>query len=239
MKKALVILSVVIATALLSDAHAFACGTQSGYSYAGYAAPSHAFGIAATVTAVGPFNILAGHVAGWVGVGGPGEGPNGADEWLQVGFSGFPSLAGNDLYFELTLPNRAPTYHRIAANIAVGTTARFAVLEMRKRQNWWRVWLNGSPVSAPIYMPESHDRWAPIATAESWDGGTSGACNGFLYRFDQVSIAHVPGGGWHPLATSAYAISSVSTRVRKNSNPGSFMAAEGDDAFRMLASASG
>jgi hypothetical protein len=88
-------------------------------------------------------------------------------------------------------------------------------------------------------MPGSHDRWAPIATAESWDGGTSAQCNGFLYRFDTVSIAHTPGGGWQPLGTSASAISSVSTRVRRSGIKGSFLAAEGDDALRMLASVSG
>src|SRR5205085_468481 len=171
----------------LGASRARACGTTDGYSYAGLAAPSRAFGIGATVTPVGPFNILAGHVAGWVGVGGTGEGPNGTDEWLQVGFSGFPSLAGSDLYYELTLPSGRPTYHQIAADLPVGKTTRFAVLEMRNRPSWWRVWVNGSPASQPIYMPGSHDRWAPIATAESWDGGTSGQCNGFLYRFDTVS----------------------------------------------------
>ena len=56
-----------------------------------------------------------------------------------------------------------------------------------------------SPASQPIYMPGSHHRWAPIATAESWDGGTAGQCNGFLYRFRQVSIAQAPGGGWQQL----------------------------------------
>ena len=29
------------------------------------------------------------HVAGWVGVGGPGLGPHGEDEWLQVGLATF------------------------------------------------------------------------------------------------------------------------------------------------------
>ncbi|HEX3055633.1 MAG TPA: hypothetical protein VHP82_05775, partial [Gaiellaceae bacterium] len=85
----------------------------------------------------------------------------------------------------------------------------------------------------------SHDRWAPIATAESWDGGTSGQCNGFLYRFDTVSIAHAPGGGWRPLSSSASPISSTTTRVRRSGSKGAFLAAEGDDAFRLLASVSG
>jgi hypothetical protein len=237
MKKALLTLVLTGAAALLGASHALACGTQGGYSYAGLASPSRAFGIGAAVTPVGSFNILSGHVAGWVGVGGPGQGPNGTDEWLQVGFSGFPWATESNLYYEVTLPNGQPAYHQIAADVPVGQTARFAVLEMHARPSWWRVWLNGSPASPPIYLAGSHDRWAPIATAESWDGGSGGACNGFLYRFDRVSIARAPGGGWHPLS-GADEISSTSTRVRRGS-PASFMAAEGDDALRMLATASG
>ena len=82
---------------------------------------------------------------------------------------------------------------------------KVTVLEMHDRPNWWRVWVNHKPVSPPIHLPESHDRWSPIATAESWDGGTGGTCNTFLYRFRHVSIAHAPGGGWHQL-TGGYPI---------------------------------
>jgi hypothetical protein len=240
MKKALLTLLLVAAAALLGSSRALACGKSGGYSYAGLASPLRAYGIGATVTPLGPFDILAGHVAGWVGVGGPGEGPNGSDEWLQVGFSGFPSMTGTDLYYELTLPSGQPTYHQIASDLPAEKTTRFAVLEMHNRPSWWRVWVNGSPASQPIYLPESHGRWAPIATAESWDGGTAGACNGFLYRFDRVSIAKAPGGRWQPLnSTSAYAINSSSTKVRRGTSKASFLAAEGDDALRMLASYSG
>ena len=61
------------------------------------------------------------------------------DEWLQVGFSGFPSLAGSDLYYELTLPSGQPTYHQIAADLPPGKTTRFAVLEMRNRYHAFKV----------------------------------------------------------------------------------------------------
>jgi hypothetical protein len=227
--------SLVAAGILFGAPLALACGT-AGYSYAGVAAPAHAYGIGATITPLAGFNVLSGHVAGWVGVGGPRQGPNGSDEWLQVGFSGFPELAGNDLYYELTLPGKQPTYHQLASNLPTGKSARIAVLEMHKRPNMWRVWLNGTAASAPIYMPGSHGRWSPIATAESWDGGTAGACNGFLYRFHRVSLARVPGGGWHELS-GGYQISSSSTRLaRRTTRGGSFLAAEGDLALRTLAS---
>jgi hypothetical protein len=234
----LFVLAATTAALLCGASRALACGTSAGYSYAGVAAPAKAFGISASVTPMGGFDVSAGHVAGWVGVGGPGKGPGGSDEWLQVGFSGFPTLNGNDLYYELTLPNGRPSYHQIAANLPFGQAARFAVLEMSGKHDWWRVWVNGKPATAPIHLPSSHGRWAPIATAESWDGGTNGACNGFLYRFDRVSIASAPGGHWRPLA-GALDITSNGTRIQRNNGKGSFVAAEGDDAFRLLASARG
>ena len=92
--------AVVAALALAgSVATASACG-KNGYSYAGLGAPTYGSGISAVITAMGPFSIPNGHVAGWVGVGGPGLGPNGTDEWLQIGLSGFPGLY-SDIYYEV------------------------------------------------------------------------------------------------------------------------------------------
>jgi hypothetical protein len=228
-------IAAAVAAAALFGAHsALGCGT-GGYSYAGMSAQAPAFGIGAVVTPLDGFDVLAGHVAGWVGVGGPGEGPGGTSEWLQVGFSGFPSLAGHDLYYELMLPSGQPTYHQLASGLPSGQPVRLAVLEMHARPGWWRVWVNGSAASQPIFMPGSHDRWRPIATAESWDGGSAGACNGFLYRFQRVSIAHAPGGGWERLA-GGYPIGGATTRLERGAGSASFLAAEGDEAFRSLAS---
>jgi hypothetical protein len=225
--------SCVVLASLAAAAGARACGTN-GYSYAGLAAPARAYGISAVVTPLPAFHVSAGHVAGWVGVGGPHQGPGGTDEWLQVGFSGFPELSGSNLYYELTLPHGQPTYHQLATNLPLGKPARIAVLEIRSRPNWWRVWVNGSPASRPIQMPGSHGRWSPIATAESWDGG-DGTCNTFLYRFRNVSIARVPGGGWQQLV-GGYTITNPTTRVERKGGNGSFLAAEGDLALRTLAS---
>jgi hypothetical protein len=216
---------------------ALACGNSGGYSYAGLAAPSRAFGISALITPVGAFDVINGHVAGWVGVGGPGEGPHGTNEWLQVGLSGFPGITGSDLYYEVTLPGRFPTYHQVNASLPLGRPVKVAVLEIHNRANWWRVWVNHRPASKPIHLPASHGRWSPIATAESWDGGTGGACNSFLYRFRRVSLAHAAGGGWHPL-TDGYQISSSSTRVRHTQGAAAFLAAEGQPAFQFLSATS-
>jgi hypothetical protein len=230
----------VATVALGGAAKAFACGNSSGYSYAGVGAPENAYGISALISTLNPldsFDVVNGHVAGWVGVGGPGEGPNGSDEWLQVGYAGFPSITGSDIYYEVALPGRYPTYHQVTAGVGFGTEAKMTVLEMHGRANWWRVWVNHKPVSAPIHLPDSHGRWMPIATAESWDGGTGGACNTFIYRFRRVSIAHAPGGGWHQL-TGGYPIHSAVTRIQRAPGSARFLAAEGRAAFAALSATS-
>src|ERR1700758_2413714 len=230
------LLTAAFACAGVHGGSALACGT-GGYTYAGVQASGHAYGISATITPLPAFSVLSGHVAGWVGVGGPKEGPNGADEGLQAGFGGFPPGAGSSLYYELTLPNKAPSYHEIASGLPAGKAQRVAVLEIAGRADWWQVWVNGTAASAPIHLPASHGRWAPIATAESWDGGSGGSCNGFLYRFNAVSIASAPGGSGKPLK-GGYPITSAATRLARGHAGPSFVAAEGADALRTLSTSS-
>lgn len=218
---------------LVAAPSAAACG-KGGYSYAGVAAAGHAFGISASLTPLADFSIAAGHTAGWVGVGGPRQGPHGTDEWLQVGFNAIGGIGGPNLYYEAVRAGGSPTYHQIAANLPTGRPAHVAVLEMHARPEWWRVWVNGSPASKPIHLAGSHGRWAPIATAESWDGG-SGTCNPFLYRFHGISVATAPGGTWAPLVRS-YPITSSTTRLQRNAHTASFVAAQGAIALRSLAS---
>jgi hypothetical protein len=211
----------VAATALIGGvAAASACGTD-GYSYAGVGAPTWGSGISALITPLGPFDIIHGHVAGWVGVGGPGEGPNGTDEWLQVGLSGF---VGNqtDLYYEITLPGHDPEYHQVIANPPAGQAYRVAVLETRA--NYWQVSVNGQPASPEYYLPQSHNAFQPIATAEAWDGGYGGECNSFLYGFNQVKLAYRPGGPLHDL-TGGYKIKSPKTELARAGS--TFLAAQG------------
>jgi hypothetical protein len=218
----------VSALALIgSVAVASACG-EDGYSYAGLGAPTVGSGISAVITPLGPFDIANGHVAGWVGVGGPGEGPNGTDEWLQIGLSGFPGLY-TDVYYEVTLPNQNPVYHEVVVNPPADRAYRFAVLE--DRPNYWRVWMNGKPVSPSYYLPQSHNAFMPIATAESWDGGTGGACNNFLYSFQRVKLAHRPGGLFHDF-TGGYKIKSAKTTVQRAG--AAFIASEGTPSVRTL-----
>jgi hypothetical protein len=173
------------------------CGS-SGYAYAGVAATDRAYGVAAAITTLSPLDVLAGHVAGWVGVGGPGAGPHGTNEWLQVGFSGFPGSSMSSLYYEVARPNQAPIYQELASDLSPGTTKKVAVSEIRYRPNWWRVSVDDQPVGSPVYLPASHGAWRPMATAETWGAGTF-VCNRFRYKFGAVSIATRVGGAWLPL----------------------------------------
>jgi hypothetical protein len=180
---------------------ALACGSD-GYSYAGLASPTKAHGVAARLTAIGGAHVADGHVAGWVGVGGPGEGPNGADEWIQVGFSGFAGSPNSNVYYEVTRAGSAPKYFEVEHDLQPGTTRRVAVLEVGGRPNAWRVWVDGKPVSKVIYLPASHGAWRGVATAESWTTSKRLACNAFGYRFDDIRIAQHAGGAWRTLSNA-------------------------------------
>jgi hypothetical protein len=195
----LLVSAAVACVALGGAAHALAGGNSEGYSYAGMRAPSNAYGISARIAQLSAFDILNGHVAGWVGVGGRGQGPHGSNEWLRVGSMAFPGITGSDIYYEVALPGTYSSYHVVSTGVAVGAYAKVTVLEMHNRPSWWRVWVNHKPVSAPIRLPESHDGLMPTVKSECWDGGTGGMCNGFPYSFRHVTIARAPGGDWQQL----------------------------------------
>jgi hypothetical protein len=170
------------------------CGNKAGYAYAGFQSANRGHGVRATLVSLGSPTVRNGHVAAWVGVGGSGLGPNRTNQWLQVGLNAFHGT-GSNLYYEVTTGGAPPRYHEIAANVSPRLRHRVAVLEIGKRPNWWRVWLNGKPASPPIHLPGSSGRFEPIATAETWDGG-SRVCNGFSYRFEGLAVAAARGGSW-------------------------------------------
>jgi hypothetical protein len=195
------LLAAALATSALllgppANAGTSSCGT-SGYAYAGVGSSARGYGIATRLTATTAPQVLNGHVAGWVGVGGPAMGPNGSDEWLQVGLSAFPGSSTSSLYYEVAQPRQAPSYHELEAGLPAGTKRKVAVAELAGRPSWWRVWVDDKPASDPVYLPGSHGAWRPLATTETWGAG-SRVCNRFRYRFDAVSIATRP-GGWQRL----------------------------------------
>ena len=172
---------------------ALACGR--GYSYAGLYSASKASGVAATLTMLEAPTVPSGHVAGWVGVGGPGLGPNGQDEWLQVGLASFAGSTEGHLYYELAQPGQQPQYTELASGIQPGEKQRVALLELPFARESWVV-VSSAGVAGPFYLPRSHRAFEPIATAESYSDG--GACNRYAYRFGGLQLAR-PNGSWHSL----------------------------------------
>jgi hypothetical protein len=194
-------LAAAVATAAASSAQT-AQTTCATYAYAGLVAPKAAPGIAARVTVLERPQVGWGHVAAWVGVGGPGQGPHGTDEWIQVGVSGLERDVSS-LYYEVARPGGAPAYHEVRAGLAAGASHRVAVLEVAHRPGAWRVWVDGRAVSPAIRLPGSTGRWAPMAMTESWNGGR-GVCNGFRYGFSGVRVAARRGGtSWLSLLHAA------------------------------------
>jgi hypothetical protein len=184
-------------------AGAAGCGTQT-YSYAGLQSAHNGYGVRATLTALEAPRVAHGHVAAWVGVAG---GP----QWIQVGLSGFEGSANSNLYYEVARAGRAPEYFEVEADIVPVARRKVAVLEMRGRPSWWRVWVGGRAVSAPVHLRGSHGKWRTIATAESWNAGTR-ACNAFRYAFDRLALSGSPGGSWrafhagHRFLSPGYAV---------------------------------
>ena len=176
---------------------AHGCGPR-GYAYAGVQSRSGADGISATLAAVAQPLVERGHVAAWVGVGSPDEGPGGTAEWIQAGLNSEPGTPSR-LYYEVTRAGKEPAYVELDSDVAAGVKHHVAVLEVASQPNVWRIWLDGRAASHAIYLPRSHRRLTPMAIAESWDGGAP-ACNRYAYRFGRVSLAAAPGGSWRTLA---------------------------------------
>jgi hypothetical protein len=174
---------------------------RSSYNYAGAQGAHVRSGIRANVTTVKVPHVAVGHVAGWLGVGGPGLGPGGTDEWLQVGYSAFDS-GQRQIYYEVTLPRRAPRYHTVQDSLASGEVHRLGVLEVAGRLGAWRVWVDDRAVSSTIPLPGSTGRFKPQALGETWNG-TSHRCNSYGYSFTDVQSAQRPGGSWTSAQGSA------------------------------------
>jgi hypothetical protein len=203
--------------------HANGCGAES-FEYAGLQASNKAHGVAATIgTTIAPA-VTDGHVGGWIGLGGTSAGPGGKAEWIQTGLSAFQADDTSHMYYEVTAAGSSPKYVELASHIRAGISHRFAVLEMAGRKSTWRVWVDGRPVSPPIYLPGSHDNWYPQAVAENWNGGT-GACNTYSYRFSNVNLAQASGGAWKPLQGSSEFQDPGYHVVPISNSPRSFLAA--------------
>ena len=162
------------------------------------AASCTAQGIQAVVTTLADAQVPSGHVAGWIGVGGPTDGPNGQAEWLQTGVT---TAAGSspELYAEITQPGLTPKYVTLASGIVAGSSYNLDVQQLTGKPNVWQVLVNGVAATDPIYLPGS-SHFEPMAMSESWNGGTT-SCNAFAYHFGNVRIANK--GTWQPLTDTS------------------------------------
>jgi hypothetical protein len=151
-------------------------------------------GIRANLKVLAWPHVNAGHVAGWIGVGGPGQGPGGSDQWLQVGYSAFPD-GTVQTYYEVALPTHPPEYHAIESRARLGETRLLSLREVEPRSAGWQVWLEGTAVS-PVYVLAGNDgRYLPQGIGESWSP-SGGPCNAYAWRFGSVRVATRPGGSW-------------------------------------------
>jgi hypothetical protein len=193
---AFILAGLVGATTKASAGSPCLANANDGYSYAGQQATNRAHGVRATITMTREPSVRAGHVAGWVGVGGPGQGALGVDAWIQAGIA---SLPGDEpfVYAEITREDRAPEFVLVERAVAPGRPHTVAVLEMAGRPGWWRVWVDGRAVTDPVRMRGSSGRWAPIATAENWNESAA-SCNAFAFRFEHLSVSYGGGGSWRP-----------------------------------------
>jgi hypothetical protein len=162
------------------------------YAYAGAQDAKPRAGVRATIATVVPPTVTDGHVAGWVGVGGPGAGPGGADEWLQAGYSGFDTGQA-EIYYELTLPGKAPAYHTVESGLRPSESHLVSVLET-DRSGSWRVSVDKHEVSPTLRLPGSNGRFVPQAIGETWN--SSRLCNQYAYSFRRIQVAAAPGGHW-------------------------------------------
>jgi hypothetical protein len=190
----------------------------AGYRYAGVYTTKPVAGVAASLTMLAKPSVAAGHVAGWVGVGGAGLGPGGTDEWLQVGFASFDRPDGR-LYYELALPHQQPKFVELASGIQPGQEIRVAVLELPFHPNQWVV-VTPQGIAGPFELPRSHRRWSPTATGESWARSGAPVCNSYDYRFHDVQLD--ANGDWQALAHAS--VLQDSGWVVQRESPSTFVA---------------
>ena len=213
-------LAAACALAAPPRAGAATCG-EGTYAYAGMGSRAIASGVAATIAPVAAPSVRDGHVDGWVGVGGPGLGPHGTDEWIQVGLTSVPSAPASRIYYEIQRPGQKVQFRELRS-VGVGEPHRFAVREVDGRASWWRVWLDGSPATAAVYLPGSHAKWRADAVGESWAGRTSGTCNAYAYAFHDVALAGPGASAWSPFLASQHFQDRNYQLVRRSSS--SFLA---------------
>lgn len=192
------------------DSLALGC---KNYAYAGAQDSKVRYGVRASIRTISNPGVQQGHVAAWLGVGGPGRGPNGTTEWLQAGYA---AMNGGwaQIYYEVTTPEAPTRYHTVKASLAPGEQHELAVVETKR--DTWTVFLDRQPVSPPILLRGSHGRFSPQVVGETWNAGTS-VCNHYGYAFTKIRMAKKVGGSW-VLPKAGYVFRDNENQAVKTSN---------------------
>jgi hypothetical protein len=190
----LIATAVILASCLGIGSPALAGACWSGWSYDGVRSPVRASGVSATLTLATPSVVAEGHTAAWIGVGGAGLGPHGSDEWAQAGFA-HNADGGDVLYYEFKRPGDASATYTTLGPVFPGSKHTFAIYE--SSTNIWRIRIDDIDRAGLIALPGSHDAFAPVATAENWDGGV-GSCNTYAYSFGDLAVRSASSGTWRP-----------------------------------------
>jgi hypothetical protein len=133
-----------------------------------------------------PSVVAAGHTAAWVGVGA-------GSEWVQAGFA-HDAGGGDVLYYEYKRPGDARATYVTLGAVRAGSTHTISVFESATRDSW-RIRIDGRDRGGLVALPHSHGTYAPVATAENWDGGV-GSCNAYAYAFGSLAVRASYGGAW-------------------------------------------
>jgi hypothetical protein len=222
------VLPAVVAAAQAAPSRLDADSCKQNYDYAGAQDAGKQSGIRAKLSATKTPGVKKGFVAAWVGVGGPGLGPNGEDEWLQSGYVTFDD-GSQEIYYEITLPGKAPAYHTVEANLKTSEQHLVSVLEVGGQPNSWRAWLDNQAKSPVYSLPKSHGTFDPQALAEMWNDGTT-LCNAYGFQFTDIQMSSAPGGSWK-LGKAGYVWQDSKNQVVKVSND-TFKARSTTAAFR-------
>jgi hypothetical protein len=199
LRTTLLLAAACFAAVAAAPSRAATCGAGS-YSYAGVGSKAATSGVSATIRPTVVPNVRDGHVAGWIGVGGVGEGPNGMDEWMQVGLTTDAGQTTSRIYLEIARPSHATTYRLIGRPVRVGEPHRFAIRELAHRPGWWIASVDGKAITAPVFLSASHAKWPAQVVGES-TAATSGACNLYSYAFGKVTLQSAATGSWGPIST--------------------------------------
>jgi hypothetical protein len=189
-RRAFALAAVAATVALVPTTAAASLGE---YRYAGLVGNDTSGGVRARIAAAVAPRVQAGHVAAWIGVGGRGAGPGGEDEWLQVGLASFEATTTR-LYYEAMVDGQH-RYVELDTDVAPGEVKRVAVTEMLAQPEWWRVWVDGRPVTEPIHLPGSHAAWEPVTVAETWTAEEGAPPHAFHFRFRGIA-SRGRGGRW-------------------------------------------